>query len=80
MAKGDSKDTHFDCIFDQGLMDQLVADKKDDCNAGLLLLEATQCIREHGVYVMVTRRELNAKMKEYLVTVGASHAWYAMAV
>jgi hypothetical protein len=80
MAKSNSEDTHFDCIFDRGLMDQLVADKKDDCNMGLLLLEATQRIMEHGVYVMVTRRELNAEMKEYLVTVGASHAWYAMAV
>ena len=59
-----------DCIFDQGLLDTLLLEHKEQ-DVGLLLLEATQHIREFGVYICVTKQPPSPEVKEYLQNVGA---------
>lgn len=61
--------TDLDCILDRGLMDELVTTNKDR-DVGLLLLEATRHLREHGVYIVVTSTQLTDEMKDFLVNVG----------
>jgi len=70
LAQNRHDDTDYDCILDRGLMDELLASHADR-DVGLLLLEATRHIREHGVYIVVTQQEFDEEMKEYLVNVGA---------
>lgn len=67
-----SDNSDLDCILDRGLLDQLVTSNDGtDKDVGLLLLEATRHLREHGVYIVVTRHQLSNDVKEYLDQVGA---------
>ena len=62
----------YDCILDRGLMNELLhSSPGKEADVGLLLLEATRRIREHGVYVLITRPgALSSTMKEFLVDMG----------
>ena len=61
----------YDCILDRGLMDELLHSPGKESDIGLLLLEATRRIREHGVYVLITRPgALSSPLREYLVDMG----------
>jgi hypothetical protein len=66
--------TEFDCIFDRGILDELVSSTCTGIHhqdVGLLLLQATRHIREYGVYIVITRNQLPEETKEYLRAVGA---------
>ena len=64
------EESNIDCILDRGLMNELLTMEGSDKDVGLLLLEATRHIREHGVYIVVTK-ELSDATKEYLNNVGS---------
>ena len=66
---GDTTNTHrfrYDCIFDTSLMNDIVHHDSLDggvcfCDfdrVGTLLLEATQALQEHGIYIMITKRPM----------------------
>jgi hypothetical protein len=75
-----SPPSDFDCILDRGLMDELVAIARSSSSGssfvsmdavGQLFLEATRRIKEHGVYVVVTKNGmLSADVQDYLVSAG----------
>jgi len=62
----------YDCILDRGLVDELLlsSDQQQPSDTiTRLLLEATRRIREHGVYIVLTRQPFDDSMKRYLENV-----------
>jgi hypothetical protein len=56
----------YDCILDHGLLDELMLLQQPTT----LLLEATRQIREHGVYIALTRQPWDTSSKQYLQNMG----------
>lgn len=62
----------YDCILDHGLVDELLLSsdpQQPSDTITRLLLEATRRIREHGVYIVLTRQPFDDSMKLYLESV-----------
>lgn len=65
------KPQRYDCILDQGLMNDILLNGADDAAVLDLCIKASLAIREHGIYVFVTGR-LSELMKAQLQEIGQS--------